>query len=159
MRQLTVRHLGKEHLGKAFTLIQASAPCISYDSWRRHAHKLTGDRENNDRAVLGGLLGAEDQRGILAGLASYQVHSTIETTGVLQVTDFIAFDLFRREEIAQALIRALESEAHRHTCQAVHFMLSGGLSSDTPSWLETFLTDQGLMLNGPIYCKALPQDA
>lgn len=155
MRQLTIRHLGQEHLGKAFTLVQAAAPCISYDSWRRHAHKLTGGITEDS----GGLLGAEDQRGILAGLASYQVQSIIDASGVLQVTDFFAFDLFRREEIAQALVKALENEAYRHECQQVHFTLKGGLSPRTPDWLAEFLMGQGLMAQGSIYCKALPQNA
>ena len=142
-------------MGKAFTLVQAAAPCITYDCWRRHARKLTKDVAEQ----RGGLLGVEDQRGVLAGLASYQIQSTIDTSGVLQVTDFMAFDLIRREEVAQALVRALESEAHRHRCQAVRFTLSGGLTVATPGWLAEFLTSQGLMAEGPIYCKALPQSA
>ena len=152
MRQLTVRHLGEEHLGKAFTLVQAAAPCISYHSWRRHVRELTDDVAN----AHGGLLGAEDQRGILAGLASYRLE---DASMALRIVDFIAFDLFRREEIARALIKGLESEAYRLDCRAVHFALDGGLTADTPAWLGSFLASQGLKNDGPIYCKALPQDA
>ena len=152
MRQLTVRHLGEEHLGKAFTLVQAAAPCISYHSWRRHVLGLTDNAAHDE----GGLLGAEDQRGILAGLASYRLQSAATASGTLRVIDFIALDLFRREE---TLIKGLESEAYRLDCRAVHFALDGGLTADTPAWLGSFLASQGLKNDGPIYCKALPQDA
>jgi hypothetical protein len=152
MRQLTIHHLTRAELAKAYTLVQAAVPGVTFHSWRAHAGALTSDCADRRQ----GLLGAEDPRGLLAGIASYQVQSSLLNGLVLLVTDFIALDLVRREEVAQALTRGLEHEAQRHACSAIHFSLTS-TNAAPPAWLSDFLATEGHHFDGPRYCKPLPQ--
>ena len=153
MRQLSVQHLSTDNLARAFTLVQAAVPCVTYDAWARHARALTCASSGKS----GGILCAEGPRGLFAGLASYQVHHSLLHGPVLLTTDFIAFDLFRREEIAQALVQALECEAEQRGCRAVQFSLSRSEGMTNPSWLKDFLHNKGHLADGASYCKPLPQ--
>ncbi len=127
MRHLKTRPLDAERVSQAFPLIQAALPAVTLAAWRAFAAALMTGGAARDS----GILAVTDERNYIAGLCSYRVVPDLVHGRLLDAGHFLAFDLFDRRPVAEALAEGIEVMARDRGCSAVHTQLPR--RNDTPS--------------------------
>jgi hypothetical protein len=142
VREVRIKTLTPDRVDQAFPLIQAVAPNITLEAWRRFAAPLV-PQPGQVGPAAGGILFAEDERGYMAGMVAYRIQHDLEHGPILVAEHFVAFDFFERDKIAEALARALEGLAAGHRCAAVHTVLPEGAERSRREWLIDMLKLRG----------------
>ncbi len=120
MTQLTIQPLSAARVNQAFPLIQTALPEVTLAAWRDFAAALMKGRNARGDIQEGGILTVADRRDTIAGLCSYRLVPDLVHGRLLDAGNFLAFDLFERQPVAEALAAALEALARERGCSAVH---------------------------------------
>ncbi len=120
MKHLKIRPLSAERVTQAFPLIQAALPAVTLAAWRAFAAALMTGGAARDS----GILAVTDERNYIAGLCSYRVVPDLVHGRLLDAGHFLAFDLFDRRPVAEALAEGIEVMARDRGCSAVHTQLA-----------------------------------
>ena len=139
MRQLRTRPLTLEKISQAFPLIQAAFPEITLNAWRQFAE----DRLLLEAPAQGGILTVLCEQRYIAGLCSYRLEADLLHGQALAVDLFVAYDMFDREAIANALVSGLETIARTNNCRATHTQLIERRRNSIKTGLLAMLTRSG----------------
>ncbi len=117
MTRFTASPLSDAEIDRAYPLVQLVAPSVQRRTWQRFAKSRLAGRGR-------GIFAVRDPKGYILGLASY--HKELDlTAGSVLVSDPLLFiDLLKPEDVAMALIAALEDEARHAKCAKVRIFLS-----------------------------------
>lgn len=140
MRQFRTRLLSAERIAQAFPLVQASLPEVTLEAWCAFAAALMAGG-----GPEGGILAVTDERDYIAGLCAYRQVPDPVCGHLLDAGHFLAFDLFDRRAVADALAQGIEALAGTHGCRAVHTRLTykGHPPPDPGNGLVDLLTARG----------------
>jgi hypothetical protein len=153
VRHLKIRPLTAERVTQAFPLIQVALPAVTLAAWRAFAAALMTGGAARDS----GILAVTDERNYIAGLCSYRVVPDLVHGRLLDAGHFLAFDLFDRRPVAEALAEGIEVMARDRGCSVVHTQLPR--RNDTPcepgNGLAELLAARGHRVETLGLCKRL----
>ncbi len=157
MIQFTTQPLSAERVIQAFPLIQTALPEVTLAAWRDFAAALMSCRKTRRGTWEGGILAVTDGRGTISGLCGYRVVPDLVHGRLLDAAPFLAFDLFDRRPVAEALAEAIEALAWRRACSAVHTHLppGSGAPPDPDNGLSRLLAARGHRVETLGLCKRL----
>ena len=109
--------LNSQKVDQAYGLVRLAAPQISLEDWRDFARSSISPSE----APESGILTVEDESGYIMGLVGYVVDYDLEHGRTLIAKNLMALaDTDKgRQEVAFALISALEDLASHQRCGAI----------------------------------------
>lgn len=148
MSHLIIRELTPQRFDQALLLAKAVEPRLTPASWQHYLKSLQQQEH-------GGLLGVENERGVLLAFAAYRPRDTLSGEACLECDPVVVFDLVGGGPVAKALAGALERRAQELHCQSLHIHLLGGLDrlSETPL-LRSF-RERGHRIEATRLCKRL----
>ena len=111
----------KEEIQQAYPLVQSIAPDLTLESWLAFASDI--DRPQPAGFGPGGIVAAQSGRGYIHGLFSYLVEPNLRYGRILNVDNFVAFDLIDRWKVAPKLLSAMDEQANHHGCKAIYVRL------------------------------------
>lgn len=128
-RRLEIKSLqSKEEMEQAYPLIQSIAPDLSLESWLEFACDI-GDMPPTGFGPCG-IVAAQSGRGYIHGLYTYMVEPDLRHGRILNVDNFVAFDLANRWNVVRKLLAAMDEQADRYGCKAIHVRLPDRLTQD-----------------------------
>ena len=148
----SVRHLGRDRIRQAFSLIQAVDPALSLEAWRRYARPRVETRCPGGMPRRG-ILALEDQRGCILTLMEYHVETDLHDGRILRCTCLAAVDLLNPRAALRALVRGIRQCAEAMGCRAIHVTAPRSLGA-----LTTALVDSGFGIDAAGHRLALRQD-
>lgn len=153
MRQLHVQALTPQRIPQCFPLCRLEIPALSQDGWESYA------RDHIDRTPTHspGILIAEDNRSCILGLLVHGIDQDLVHGRVLLAKWMIVQDYFpsARQEVALALLSALEELAEASACGSIQTNLRVPDGRAEPRWLTTALQTRGLRQDSFRFSKTL----
>ncbi len=153
MRQLRVHPLTEKRIPQCFPLCRLEIPELSQDHWEAYAR----DHLSGAASPSPGILLAEDDRSCILGLLVHGIDHDIHYGRVLQAKWMIVQDYFptARQEVALALLSALEDLAEANACGSIQTTLPASTGRSETRWLKTVLQTRGHRQDSFRFCKTL----
>lgn len=114
-----VRALRREQIAQAFTLVRLLDPGLTLDRWWVYASQFVGAGQNARR----GILAAQNEQGYIHGLAFYRIGPDLRHDRILEVENFVTFDLTGGRRAASTLLTGVETWAQRQRCCRIRLCL------------------------------------
>ncbi len=150
MRSFHVHPLTPERVFLAYPLVRSALPAVTLEDWTAFAEDfLPGDR----RPSSTGILTVENESGVIIGLVAYECRRDLEQGKVLIVDRLLAFELLDRRGVAELIVEAIEAEADRQGCRAIHTCLPVVEGRQRPGWLVALLQARGHDVASMSLCK------
>jgi hypothetical protein len=139
VRDIKTIPLISERVQQAFPVIQTVMPDLTLGRWSEFASEyLEPDRQVRQPH---GIIAAENESGLIIGLAAYRRGADLRQGVVLIAEHLIAVDLLVCQPIILRLTEALEQIAADIGCSAIQLVLTEKWDED--SWLVRMLLDRG----------------
>lgn len=152
VRSFSLRHLDSDRVFLAYPLVRSAMPDVTLDNWSAFAAAFV-DRSN--ALPHGKILTVENESGVIIGLASYRHLPDLRHGWILLVDHLFAFELLDRRHVAELIVDALEAEADRLGCRAIHLALAVVDGKQRPAWLVALLQTRGHHVASMSLCKRL----
>jgi hypothetical protein len=150
MRDIKTIPLTSERVQQAFPVIQTVMPDLTLDCWSGFANEyLEPDRQVRQPH---GIIAAENESGLIIGLAAYRRGADLRQGAVLIAEHLIAVDLLACQPIILRLTEALEQIAADSNCSAIQLVLTEKWDDD--SWLVRMLLDRDYHVLSLSLCKS-----
>ena len=146
----TVVDIDEKLFDAAYPLVRAVAPEVSAEQWLVYARKL---------ACVGGLLGLTGADGALFGFLSYRKGNVLRHDGVLQVENFVTFELNHAAPGRLALCAAAEALARKMGCSAIEVRQDSRGYADTGTAKSQGWLNLGHSLEAVVFTKLLEADS
>lgn len=141
--KLFARPLGAERAHAAFPLVRIAVPELTLERWRRFLAE--GRTPSNGDMPLPRAMVVEDGRGYIHGLCTCSLEHDLRSGASLLAENFVVLDLVDSRPAASVLLHALEAEAARQGCHALHVSLPAGPADEgARTGLIRHLGDAGL---------------
>jgi hypothetical protein len=139
VRDIKTIPLTSERVQQAYPVIQTVMPDLTLGCWSGFASEyLEPDQQVRQPH---GILAAENEGGLIIGLAAYRRGADLRQGAVLIAEHLIAVDLLACQPIILSLTEKLEEIAAGCGCSAIQLVLTEKWDED--SWLVRMLLDRG----------------
>jgi hypothetical protein len=128
MTRFSAAPLLEEEIDRAYPLVQLVLPAVSAERWRAFARTSLGASGSR------GILAVRDAKGYILGLAGFRRQFELEAGAVLIAEPLLFIDLLKPEDVAMALIDAVEDQARRLQCAKVRIFIS---QDDAMQWVPS----------------------
>ncbi|WP_143596127.1 GNAT family N-acetyltransferase [Tistlia consotensis] len=152
VRSFTTRPLTRERAFLAYPLVRNALPETTLEVWTAFAEAFVGDGHSDPRRSI---LTVENESGVIIGLVAFHCLPDIVHGWVLMVSHLLAFELLDRRGVAEMIVQALEAEAGRLGCRAIHTCLPVVEGEQRPAWLVALLQSHGHHVESMSLCKRL----
>jgi hypothetical protein len=151
-RSFTIHPLVPERIFLAYPLVRNALPEVTLDGWTAFARNLLGRRRS---PAASGIMTVENESGVIIGLVAYHCRPSLDHGHVLVVDHLLAFELLDRRGVAEMIADALEAEAERRGCRAIHTCLPVVDGEQRPAWLVALLQARGHHVASMSLCKRM----
>lgn len=151
VRDIKTLPLTSERVQQAFPVIQTVMPELTLGCWSGFANEYL-EPEQQIRQPHG-ILAAENESGLIVGLAAYRRGADLRQGTVLVAEHLIAVDLLVCQPIILRLTEKLEQIAADCGCSAIQLVLTEKWDED--SWLVRMLLDRGHKVQSLSLCKPI----
>jgi hypothetical protein len=120
MGPYTVRPLVREQIPQAFALVRLLVPGMSLDHWSRYADTFL---RVSEYVGAGDIVTVQSDDRTIHALAFCRLRLDLRLGRILEVENFLSFDLTESKRAATALLEAAEERARRWDCGQIHLSL------------------------------------
>ncbi|MEX2630837.1 MAG: GNAT family N-acetyltransferase [Tistlia sp.] len=152
MRNFSIQPLTPDRVFLAYPLVRSALAEVTLAGWTAFAGALLCDEGPRPE---GGILTVANESGVIVGLVAYRGRADLVEGKVLDVERLLAFELLDRQGVAGLIAEALEAEAARLGCRAIHTCLPVVEGEQRPGWLVALLQARGHHVASMSLCKRL----